>query len=319
MKNNIVSIIVVSYNSSKYIYNTLESILNQTYPTIELIITDDHSSDNTIGIVEAWCKVNRNRFISVKVLKSEKNRGTACNVNKGIFASNGWWVKTLAADDVLERDYVQEMIMFMSTNDIAVAYSNVIYIDSEGRKISANTPYCSKFNSGILSSLQQRDILMRYNPVFAPSLIFTREVIEKHGVFDERYPFCEDLFYLIKITTQGEKIYYNPKYLLRYRKHIGSVQTKREIISRYELDYLNGLFEYAYKEYYLIEKIQVFLIKEILLSCSKVFKNKLSVFSKLVLRIFTFIPYLILKIIRFHYYLAIIPSNKYRFYNADFD
>lgn len=319
MKTDIVSIIVVSFNSSKYIYDALNSVLIQTYPLIELIVADDNSSDNTVDLVNTWFVKNSKRFVSAKVLKSEKNRGTACNVNKGILASKGRWIKTLAADDVLEKEYVQEMINFMSVKEISVAYSNVLYIDSNGHSISANTPYYSKFNCGMLSSSQQKSVLMRFNPVFAPSLIFTREVIEKHGIFDERYPLCEDLFYLIKITSQGEKIYYNPKYLLRYRKHSGSVQAKREIISKYDLDYLNGLYEYAYKEYHSIEKIQVFLIKKILLSCSKFFNNKLNVLSKSVLGLLILIPNIILKALRLRYYLNIIPSKKYRFYNANFD
>ena len=83
----LVSVIVVVYNSSKSVLETIESIKNQTYKNIELVITDDASSDNTIEIVTEWGEKNRNYFNNFLVLKTEKNTGVSANVARGIHAS----------------------------------------------------------------------------------------------------------------------------------------------------------------------------------------------------------------------------------------
>ena len=59
----LVSIVVITYNSSKYVLDTLQSVYNQTYKNLELIISDDCSSDNTVAIVEKWLIDNGNRFV----------------------------------------------------------------------------------------------------------------------------------------------------------------------------------------------------------------------------------------------------------------
>ena len=97
----LVSVIVVVYNSSKTVLETLESIKNQTYKNIELVITDDASSDNTIEIVTEWGEKNRNYFNNFLVLKTEKNTGVSANVARGIQASKGEYYKDIAGDDLL--------------------------------------------------------------------------------------------------------------------------------------------------------------------------------------------------------------------------
>ena len=71
----IVTVIVYSYNSSQYIFETLESIRNQTYPSLMLIISDDCSTDNTVEICKKWIDKNESRFIKTKLLTYEKNTG----------------------------------------------------------------------------------------------------------------------------------------------------------------------------------------------------------------------------------------------------
>ena len=76
MKNNgLVSVIMPSYNTAKYIAESIESIMNQTYPYWELIIVDDCSTDNTDSVVKSYLSDTRIRY-----LKNEKNSGAACSV-----------------------------------------------------------------------------------------------------------------------------------------------------------------------------------------------------------------------------------------------
>jgi len=72
--SSLVSIIVVTYNSSKFITETLNSVSNQTWEDIELIITDDCSEDDTIEICRKWLKKNKDRFSSVQIKTPESQR-----------------------------------------------------------------------------------------------------------------------------------------------------------------------------------------------------------------------------------------------------
>ncbi|GAB1452027.1 hypothetical protein MASR2M47_20830 [Draconibacterium sp.] len=100
-QNPLVSIVVITYNSSKFILDTLESAKEQTYQNLELIITDDCSTDNTIEICQNWIEKNSYRFVNTELITVEKNTGTAPNANRGLKVSKGEWIKFIAGDDFL--------------------------------------------------------------------------------------------------------------------------------------------------------------------------------------------------------------------------
>ena len=89
MDNPLVSVVVITYNSSKYILECLDSIYNQTYQKIELIISDDCSKDNTVEICRDWLAVNDDRFLGTNLVLSEINTGVSANCNRGVHVSHG--------------------------------------------------------------------------------------------------------------------------------------------------------------------------------------------------------------------------------------
>jgi glycosyltransferase involved in cell wall biosynthesis len=80
-KKILVSIVVITYNSSKYILETLESIKQQTYKNLELIITDDCSKDNTVVLCQDWLDVNKHGFIRTKLITTPPNKLPTININ----------------------------------------------------------------------------------------------------------------------------------------------------------------------------------------------------------------------------------------------
>ena len=79
MRQPLVSINITTYNSSKFIIETLESAKMQTYQNIELIVSDDSSVDNTVELCKKWIEKNKERFVRCKVITVEKNTGIAAN------------------------------------------------------------------------------------------------------------------------------------------------------------------------------------------------------------------------------------------------
>src|SRR4051794_20989340 len=96
-----VSIIVFTYNSSNYVVETLESAKAQTYRNIELIVSDDGSTDETIPLCLDWLTKNKQEFLRAEIITVEKNTGIPANCNRGVKAAAGEWVKLIAGDDIL--------------------------------------------------------------------------------------------------------------------------------------------------------------------------------------------------------------------------
>ncbi|MGE4346964.1 MAG: glycosyltransferase family 2 protein [Flavobacteriaceae bacterium] len=118
--NSLVSIITPTFNSEKYIQQTIQSVQNQTYQNWEMIIVDDCSSDNTIQIVEEIVK-QESRII---LIKSDKNVGPAVSRNKGIERAKGRYMTFLDADDIWLEDFIHNSIRTINETGISFVFSS---------------------------------------------------------------------------------------------------------------------------------------------------------------------------------------------------
>ena len=118
MKNNnpLVTVAIVTYNSAKYIEDALESVKNQTYKNIELIISDDASEDNTVEICRNWISKHKANFYAVKIITVEKNTGIPANFNRALNSASGEWIKFVAGDDIIYPDCIKDNIEFVKKN-----------------------------------------------------------------------------------------------------------------------------------------------------------------------------------------------------------
>lgn len=110
--NGLVSVIMPSYNTAKYIAESIESILAQTYPYWELIIVDDCSTDDTDAVVSRYLSDTRIRY-----LKNEQNSGAAVSRNYALREAKGKWIAFLDSDDVWLPEKLETQISFMLEND----------------------------------------------------------------------------------------------------------------------------------------------------------------------------------------------------------
>lgn len=126
MMNELVSIIMPSYNTAKYIKKAIISVLNQTYENWELIIIDDCSTDNTYEIIKTF---NDNRII---YLKNATNNGAAISRNRALKVAKGKWIAFLDSDDIWKSEKLEKQINFMKKNGVFFSYTEYEEIDSEG-------------------------------------------------------------------------------------------------------------------------------------------------------------------------------------------
>ena len=129
MNNDLVSIIMPSYNTAQYIGESIKSVQNQTYTNWELIIVDDCSTDDTDGIVEQF----RENNCRIKYFKNEKNSGAAISRNKALREAKGRWIAFLDSDDLWSNDKLEKQINFMKKNNYHFSYTNYMEIDEKSK------------------------------------------------------------------------------------------------------------------------------------------------------------------------------------------
>lgn len=127
--NELVSIIMPSYNTAKFIPETIESVLAQTYENWELIIVDDCSKDDTDAVVAGYTDPR------IRYLKNEKNSGAAVSRNRALREAKGRWIAFLDSDDLWVPEKLQKQIEFMEKNGYGFSYANYVEIDEESKPL----------------------------------------------------------------------------------------------------------------------------------------------------------------------------------------
>lgn len=276
--NLLVSIVVITYNSSKTILETLESIKRQTYQNIELIITDDCSSDDTIAICDNWLQKEANRFTKCRLLSSSSNKGIGANCNKGVLASNGTWIKIIAGDDALIETCISDYINIIKDKPMYFFFHSDCIRYKEYFTEDNKLPSLKKFPNEIFrenerwSQKQQFRNLLLSSSMNACTMIYNAKILKEVGGFEEKISKSEDWPTWIKISKRGYKFYFVNKPTIKYRVNANSVYSGSTKSSIFPLYYRTEkeIFKYYIKEeatipIYLYWKYN-FFIKDLFLS-----------------------------------------------------
>lgn len=224
--NELVSIVVLAYHSEPFILETLESIRQQDYSPIELIITDDGSTDQTLSLCKNWLKENSSRFQHVRLLTTEKNTGTSRNANRGVRASSGGWIKIIAGDDLLFPDCISSFIRYIHTNEAQVVVSSMIpFKEVQGeRQFAKEKNYAGDFFYRTKTSARQQFLasLFRYC-INSPTLFMKRSAFDEVDGYDEEMKIIEDMAIYFRFSLHRKKIHYLNQPTVYYRMHASSV------------------------------------------------------------------------------------------------
>ena len=126
MIEGLVSIIMPSWNTEKFIAESIQCVIDQSYKNWELIIVDDCSSDHTDEIVAPFLSDNR-----IKYLHNEKNSGAAITRNKALREAQGEWIAFLDSDDLWMPDKLEKQIGLMTEHNYVLSYTNYEKIDED--------------------------------------------------------------------------------------------------------------------------------------------------------------------------------------------
>ncbi|WP_155591971.1 glycosyltransferase family 2 protein [Lysinibacillus cavernae] len=226
--NPLVSVLIPSYNHSDYIVETLQSLCEQTYKNIEVIIIDDGSKDNSVEIIKNFMPKLAESIESVKFIQ-QSNVGICKTMNIGLQLSKGKYFCILPSDDLMYKNYLEKQVYFLEKNAYACSYTNGMHI---------NTAFIDKkeYNKGLLFSevipFNQGNInsFLLYN-VFdlpSPSFVYKTSVLRDIGGFDEDIKF-EDVDLMLRISRTYE-IGFIDEPLILHRIHSGNSGRNKDII-----------------------------------------------------------------------------------------
>lgn len=253
MNDSLVSIQVITYNSAQTVVETLNSIKAQTYPNIELIISDDCSKDNTVEICREWVEMNKERFIRVEILTIEKNTGVSANCNRVERASHGEWAKIIAGDDMLLPNCISDCMEYVAR------HPDTTYLFGKCKAFGVDDERCKQIENNFdysFFSLRQEEQLHRLltesNCIPATTAFYNRERVQALGVRnDERIPNMEDWPKWVNLLKAGARFEFVDKVTVLYRVSESSLSTQRTYSPTFAksmaLFYKYYQFEYEYK------------------------------------------------------------------------
>lgn len=231
----VVTISVTTYNSSKYVIETLESIKAQSYPNLNLQISDDCSTDNTIEVCKKWIEENKARFVKTKIIVPEHNTGVSGNCNRAWDACETTYYKGIAGDDMLAPNCITDNMNYVEQHPEA------IFVFSKVKTFGANSEQNERINklfdySAFSLTIEKQLERMTHAHNFIPAstafvnLEKVRELKLRH---DERIPNLEDMPKWVNALKLGVHFHFMDIVTVNYRVHQKSLSTSTMLSPSY--------------------------------------------------------------------------------------
>ena len=260
----LVTVVGLCYNHSRYVVETLESIRQQTYPDLQVLLIDDCSRDDSVAIIENWLQQHQ---LNWSFIKHKHNHGIAQSLNESLQSANGKYYKAIACDDVLFPHFISSMVERFEKlpEDYAMIYSDVLTINNQS-EVFGTTPFTErgwdteeKVPSGKLF-----DQLAGWCFIPAPGTFLRTSVLQEIR-FDEnlmiedwdmwlqiarRYLIKGVPYIMVKYRIHNESIFqkkspiYRDHELSTLEKHIGFTKAADEAIK--DFIYRNSIQLYMY-------------------------------------------------------------------------
>lgn len=204
MNQPLVSIIVPTYNVEQYIETGIDSLLNQTYPNLEILIVDDLSTDRTVDII----KHKYSEYRKINLIQKLENTGPANTRNIGISQAKGKYIALLDGDDYYDKDKIAKQVQWMESNpDVTVCSTFLKTFELEEKVIKF-----SLFHSEI------KDQVLLGCPIAHAASMFRATFLKENNLwYNENLRFSEDYEFFIRILEKGGKLITIPEGLYNYR------------------------------------------------------------------------------------------------------
>ena len=206
----LVTVIIASYNHAPYIEQSIQSVLDQTYPNIELLVIDDGSPDDSVERIQRLQQAHGFDF------RVQQNQGLTNTLNGAIARAKGSLIVPFGSDDIMMPDRIAVQVAYMDGKpEVGICAGNIELIDAEGNLF----PEKRQRRDVPFRRLDFEDMFLERKPYPpAPTLMIRREALDKVGGFDPQIR-LEDLYIELKVTHAGYFIDGLNVVMARYRKH----------------------------------------------------------------------------------------------------
>lgn len=216
-----VSICVPAYKNAAFIAATLESIINQTYTNLEIIITDDRSPDDTVSVAKRFSDPR------IRIFENDKNLGIGANWNEALSYANGKYIKLMGADDLIYPNCIDRQVAALEDSSHAnavLAVCNTDIINPSGKVVMHRR---FRFRHGVTQGkrLIRKCVRWGTNCVGEPVTgLFKREALARSGMYDPSNPYLLDLMFWAELLKHGDA-FMDEERLAAFRVSGGSVTT----------------------------------------------------------------------------------------------
>lgn len=229
-EQGLVSVIVPVYNRDKYVAQTIDSILAQSYPGIEVVLINDGSTDSSLDILRSY----EQRYPEKVIVIDQQNQGQIAARNHGIMKSRGQFIAFLDSDDLWYPNKLALQLPLFKDN-VGLVYTAVEHIDQHGTVI--HTELCDE---SLTDDIYMH--LLVHNRMTGGSVVVTRAALEQVGLFDPAFKAAENWDLWLRICRQYRAALVN-QVLVKYRIHPENMssnqmlmlQAKEKIIQKHSV------------------------------------------------------------------------------------
>lgn len=223
----LVSIVIPCYNHAQFVQESIQSIIDQDYENIELIIIDDGSKDNSVKIIQQMIPACEKRFKRFE-FRGRPNKGLCATLNEALEWCEGEYFSPLASDDIALPHKTSFLFKKHQQYNAAVVFGSARKFnnENEGKDLVLNCEHTLK------------DLMFIKNIPAAPASLMRTDAIRNVGGFLEDIA-LEDLYMWLKLTSSGEKLYSFPEVVVKYRDHEANTIKRFEFMHEQRLKVLN--------------------------------------------------------------------------------
>jgi glycosyltransferase involved in cell wall biosynthesis len=239
--DNLVSVIIPTYNRAKYIVSAMDSVFKQIYRPIELIVIDDGSTDDTAEVVKSWEQsIDQEPWFTFQYIFQD-NQGATVARNLGLKIAKGEYIQFLDSDDILYPEKFMFQIEYLQLNpkvSSVLCYSH--YLSADLKNCIGTAFWSTKAVSDSILFIIQNDV-----PIH--SFLHRKDLLERIGGFTEGLPHSQEVDMHVRLALNNAKFSISPIYLCGTRFHNSPRLTDllRNSPANYECNFWKRILEYA--------------------------------------------------------------------------
>lgn len=212
----LVSILIPCYNHESFVKDCIQSVIEQDYENIELLIIDDGSTDNSVEVIKKMIPVCQSRFKRFEFI-NRPNKGLCATLNEALKWCSGKYFAAIASDDILVKNKTTIQVQFLENNrNIIASFGSIQAIDSNSIKlkpsIAPNRLYTFK------------DVILKNGAIYSPTQMIRTHVIKEVGGYPENI-LIEDWYMWLKLSQLGY-LHSSDKIFAFYRRHSSNTSSR---------------------------------------------------------------------------------------------